>query len=406
MLLQLAYRNILRNKRRSLLTVSAMVFSSSMLLLALGVSAGKMGDMLASATEQYHGHLVLSRTGYQPQRDMYAHFAPEDGMIRRILEHPGVRGVSPRLRAFGLLSQDTSTIPVEALGIRPEAEATVTTLQQCIVRGAGFDSSGNGCLLGTGMARKLNVAPGDAIAFVTRGADGSIGNDLLTVKGIFETGNTRNDNQLVLTELPWLQQVTALDSQIHELAIAVRAPMQAAGLARQMRDDFGNDYTLQDWSVFLPEIRDAIIISHVSNSIIMAIFYMATALCIFNTFYMSVMERTREFGVLLALGMRPGQLRAMVLCETLLLGGTAVLAGMALGFCMNWYMQDIGVDLSGHVSPISYGGGTILPRVRAVIEPVRQTGAALMLLLVCPVAGFVPANMAARCVPIKALRGE
>ena len=132
--------------------------------------------------------------------------------------------------------------------------------------------------------------------------------------------------------------------------------MAASALAGTLHRILGGNYDVQDWSVLLPEIRDAIVISHVSNTIIMTIFYLATALCIFNTFYMSVMERTREFGVLLSMGMRPWQLRSMVLMETLLLGGTAVLLGGALGFCLNWYMQEVGVDLSGHVSPISYGG--------------------------------------------------
>lgn len=408
MLLNLAFRNILRNRRRSLLTASAMAFSSAMLLLALGVSAGRLGDMLASATEQYHGHVVLSGRGYQPERDLYVHFRP-DTVLSKLAPggaaaDPEVRGVSPRLRAFGLLSHDQTTLPVEALGVQPDAERMVTTLQDPLVRGRPFAAEGNGCLLGATLADRLGVQPGDTLAFVTRGADGSLGNDLLTLSGVFATGNERNDSALLLVPLPWLQQVAVLPGQVHELAVSVRQPLEAPVLAQTLQTEVGDGFAVQDWTAFLPEIRDAIVISHVSNGIIMAVFYLATALGIFNTFYMSVMERTHEFGVLMALGMSPWRVRRLILLETFLLGSFSVLLGLALGFGFNWYLQRVGIDLSGHISPISYGGGTILPRVHSVIEPLPQVLSGLALLLVCILSGFVPADLAARRVPVSAIR--
>jgi ABC-type lipoprotein release transport system permease subunit len=295
---------------------------------------------------------------------------------------------------------------VEILGLNPEQENTVTTLQEKIVTGHGFDPGGNGVLIGQKLADKLGAGPGDILAFVTSGSDGSIANDLLVVKGIFSTGNIRNDTALVLVKLKWLQTLLVLPDRVHEFAIRVQDPMQAGTLAGKFQAALDNGFEALDWQMFLPEIRDAIAISHVSNLIIMIIFYLATGLCVFNTFYMSVMERSREFGILMALGTRPWQIRRMVLTETALMGGISVVFGMALGFCMNLYLQNVGIDLSGHVAPITYAGGTILPVVHAVIEPVPQILAALLLLLVCLVAGFFPANKAATLAPVEAIRGD
>lgn len=405
-LIRLAFRNIWRNKRRSALTISAMVVSSAMLLLAIGVSAGKMHDMLASATEQYCGHLVVSGVGYQADRSMYRHFAPEPALLERIEEHADIQGVSPRLQGCGLISFGQSSLPVEALGVDPVREKDVTTLQDSLTSGAGLGREDNGVLLGSGLAEKLGVRPGDELVFVAGASDGSIGNGLLVVKGIFFTGNERNDNELIMVKLQWLQDLFVLPGAVHTLAVKVRHPMQASVLATELRTALGNTFEVQDWSVFLPEIRDAIAISHVTNTVIMIIFYLATGLCVFNTFYMSVMERSYEFGLLMALGTRPRQIRMMVLLESFMMGGMSVLSGIALGFAINLYMKNVGIDLSGHISSITYAGGTILPRVHSEIDPGYQMMAATLLLLVCLAAGFLPANRAANMHPVQAMRGD
>lgn len=402
----LAIRNICRNKRRSFLTISAMVLSSAMLLLAMGISAGKMQDMLASATDQYYGHIIISAKGYQKNHSMFKNFGISPELLNKISNHKDIKGCSPRLRGFGLLCREERSLPVEALGIIPDLEKKVTVLQDSIINGSGFDQENNGVLIGEGLAEKLKVRPGSELAFVTSAGDGSIGNGLLIVNGIFKTGNFRNDNQLILVKMNWLQNIMVLDGAAHSLAISVYDPMQAGKTAAGLQTALGEKFEIQDWSTFLPEIRDAIAISYVTNVIVMIIFYLATGLGIFNTFYMSVMERSYEFGVLMALGTRPMQIRMLVLMETFFMGLIAVVLGIGLGLCLNIYMQKVGIDLSGHIAPITYGGGTILPRIHSVIEPWHQIPAASLLLLVCLAAGFFPANRAAKLNPVQVIRGD
>jgi len=406
LLARVALRNITRNKRRSFLTVSAMVMASSMLMVVLGFSAGKMNDMLVSATEQYHGHIVIAGEGYQDSQDFYTHFGESDIDDSRWKALDGVKGVSPRLRCFGLVSHDEITSSVEVLGVHPEQEAAVTSLQGSLVQGCGISGSQSGVIMGEGLARSLGVAPGDTLVFVTRAADGSIGNDLLELKGIFSTGNTRNDNALLLVNLEWLQDLLVLPGQVHELAVSVHEPLEASSVTASIAGLLPQGFEVQDWRDFLPEIRDAIVINHVSNGIIIAIMYFAAALCVFNTCYMSVMERSREFGIIMALGARPWSIRILVLLESLFMGCAAVGFGIVLGFLFNWYLQDVGIDLSGMISPITYGGGTIMPRIHSVIQPVDQILVALCLLAICPVAGFIPANKAASLTPVEVIRGE
>jgi len=406
MLWRLALRNIWRNRRRTLLTLSAMIISSALLILALGIFSGMLRDMLASATEQYFGHLVISATGYQDNRDLYDNFTV-DRQLQDLLQDRRILGFSKRLRNFGLLSFQRNSAPAELLGVAPKQEQTVTSLQEHLVAGHYLQAGeANGALLGEGLARRLGVMPGDQLVFVTQAADGSIGNDLLQVSGIFATGDQVHDNSLVLVPLPWLQQLLVLPDRLHEIAIKIAEPLQAATIARQLEPRLPAGLEIHDWGALLPEMREVVASFDVSRLIIVTILYIATGLGILNTFFMSVIERTREFGVLMAVGMRPGQVRLLVLLETLVMGGLALVCGAILGISLSLYMQQVGIDLSGTMTPITYAGGTILPRLHAVLKTGNILLPSFALLLISLLAGFLPANRAARMQPVVAIREE
>ena len=407
MLITLAFRNLWRNRRRTLLTLSAMVVSASLLILALGVFSGMFKDMLASATEQYYGHMVLAHPDYHLRRDLFSHMPVEIVDQPPLNQSLEIKGKSPRLRGFGLLSHLETSQPVELLGIVPELEQQVTSLQQQITAGHyPTETDRNGALIGQGLARKMKVQTGDELVFVTQAADGSIGNDLLIISGIFATGDSRHDNNLVLVPLPWLQQVLVLPGRIHEVAMVVANPMIAAQVADRINPLLPENIEILDWGDLLPEMSEVIAAYDVSRMIIVTILYLATGLGILNTFFMSVMERTREFGILMAQGMRPWAIRSLVLLETAMLAGIALAIGLLLGAAMTLYMQQIGIDLTGYITPVTYAGGTILPRLHAVFESGNFLVPAGMLLLISLLAGFLPANRAARLDPVAAVREE
>ena len=314
MLTSLAFRNLWRNRRRTLLTLSAMVVSAALLILALGIFSGMMDDMLATTTGLYHGHLVVATPDYHARRDLHANLPASAVDLPALSGLRGVRGLSPRLRAFGLLSSEENSQPVELLGIDPQREAQVTTLHSKLVAGNPLsDDAAGAVVIGTALAKKLGVGIGGEVVVVTQAADGSIGNDLLTVRGIFTTGDSRYDSRLALTSLSWLQQLLVLDGRIHEVVIALDDPMQAFAAARQLNAALPDGITARDWGELLPEMREAIASFDVSRMIVVGILYFATGLGILNTCFMSVMERTREFGLLLASGMRPWGIRRLVL---------------------------------------------------------------------------------------------
>jgi len=407
MLTALAFRNLWRNRRRTLLTLSAMVVSAALLILSLGVFSGMIDDMLRTTTRLYHGHLVLATPAYHAHRDLHAVLAETAADQAALAGIDGLLGSTPRLRAFGLLSAAASSQPVEILGVDPAREPLVTNLHQQLVAGRYLRPGEAGAVvIGSVLAKKLGAAVGSEVVVVTQAADGSIGNDLLTVCGIFTTGDSRHDGRLAVTPLPWLQQLLVLDGRIHEVTLAIAEPLEAFAAADRLNAELPAGIEARDWGDLLPEMREVIASFDVSRMIVVGILYFATALGILNTCFMSVMERTREFGLLLAAGMRPWGIRRLVLLETLFLGLLGSALGLLGGLLLTWYMQAVGIDLSGTITPITYAGSTILPRLRAVFDLANFLVPAGMLIVIALLAGFLPANRAARLDPVAALREE
>ena len=407
MLLRLASRNLWRNRRRTLLTLSAMVVSLALLTLSLGVFSGMLVDILSSTTEQYHGHLVINADGYLDDRDMYRNFPDDPELFSKLQQDPAVRGFSPRIRGFGLVSHAQSSYPAELLGIHPQLEKNVTNLHTKLMAGEfPTDEDAEGAVLGSGLAKKLGVEPGDELVFVTQAADGSIGNDLLIVRAIFRTGHSGHDNSLVLVPQRWLQQTMALEGKLHEIALAVTDPLLAAEDAARLSPLLPEGLVATDWGALLPEMREAIASFDVSRFIFVIILYFATGLGILNTVFMSVMERTREFGILMALGMRPLQIRLIVLLECLLLGLIGTALGLVIGLLLSSYMAMVGIDLSAWITPVTYAGGTIQPRLKAIFEQRNFIDPAYLLLLISLLAGFLPARRAARLQPVVAIKED
>lgn len=153
-------------------------------------------------------------------------------------------------------------------------------------------------------------------------------------------------------------------------------------------------------------MREVIASYDISRLIMVFILYFATALGILNIFFMSVLERTREFGILMALGMRPWQIRTLILTETAAMGVISLVFGLGLGLGLTLYMQQVGIDLSSWIPPVTNAGGTILPRLSAELQWANLLLPAGLLLLICLLAGFLPANRAARLRPVAAIREE
>lgn len=407
MLFKLGYRNLWRNRRRTLLTLSAMALATTILILFLGMFSGMMRDMLLNATDLYHGHARLSAEGYVDTRG-FELTLDEDGLVETIRQTPAVAGAAGRVRAFILLSsgegEGSQTHPAELLGISPAEESTVTLLHKRVTRGRYLDPHRDeDIVLGSGLARRLSVEVGGELVMMGQRLDGSIASALYHVAGIIETGDSIRDSGLALVNRGALQREIEAYDRLHEVVIALEQPLEAPFWVNTVPLQLdGNE--LHSWHDFLPVMAQYLDMTKAAEWVMAAIFYFAVFLVSVNTMQMSFFERTREFGVMNAIGMRPGRLSRLILLEGSLLGGLAAIVGGLFGLGLTLLLQHYPLDFTATMSGVNMGGSVWEPRFGAYLQVGNILRPMVMMFLLGIVIALVPAFRLRRLQPVEALR--
>lgn len=365
--LRIAYRNLRRHRRRTQLTMSAMILANALLIFSLSMNDGLIWDIINSSTEVIPGHLTLAAPGYLERPTLHAAI-PEDPAFRESLRRrPGVRGVCGRVSCFALLScgKDTAcrTLPAEILGIDPREELSVSRLPRSVAEGIFLpDPSTRGILLGKGLARNLEAKVGSEIVLMGQAADGSMAAEVFQLFGIFDTGDTLRDSALALVGRKTAQELFCLDGKIHTWRVFLRQPL-AAEEAAATWVPAGGPIEATSWQKLLPQMAAILKFLGIIQVIIMVIFYSAVFLVSSNTMYMAFLERTREFAIIRAIGLSPRRLARLLLLEGMLLSGVSAVLGTGLGYAIAVSLSWWPIDLSPFFSTLSYCGSSLQPRL-------------------------------------------
>ncbi len=408
-LLRVGWRNLWRNPRRTAITALAMATGMIMLSFVLSIMAGMKRDMIDQGTGLMLGHLQVHSVDYRPDRSIYD-VIPTDGRLLadQLLDRDSVFGAAPRVSSFGLMSSGNKSLGVEIVGIDRDAESQVTTLGRKMTRGNLPARGQKRIALGHLAATTLGVDLGGEIVLITQAADGSLGNDLYEVAGVFRTGLDLVDGSMAVLDLGAAQELLAMSAdQVHEIAVRVTTPAEARAVAKAIQTDLGNDrLEVAPWQVLAPELSAWIAMSDGWLWIMYAIVFALAAISVLNTMLMAVFERLREFGVLAAVGMKPASIVGMVIVEVIALACVSLLLAVALGVPLIHYMVETGLDLSSMTGGFSLSGVAVGPIIRGDwVLP--EFGVAGILLVMCAaLAGLYPATRAARADPAQLTRGE
>ena len=367
LLARLSWRNLWRNRRRTLLTMSAMGFATAIVILTLSIYDGMFQDMIESAT-LYQGQVKVQAKGYFENSRTDLTMAA-DHVRETLLADSEVKGVAGRVRTFALLSSgegdSSSTQPAEILGIDPAEERGVSGFDRRVVNGRFLSASDTkDMVLGRSLALRLDARPGDEVVAMGQDTYGSVAADVFRVVGLIDTGDPIRDSSLALVGRRTLQNLLVLDGSFHQWIITLKHPDAALRFSERIGARFAGAEVLP-WNRFLPLLNDLLGLTKVSRFIFAIIFYFAVILVTVNTMYMALIERMHEFAVMNAIGLRPVRLSTMVVLEALFMSSIAAVAGGILGSLGGWYLQGHPVDLSGFMESITYAESTIQPRIRA-----------------------------------------
>jgi len=410
-ILTLAWRNLWRNSKRSWITISAVGTALIFLMAMAGLLAGLATQMLANGTGLILGHLQIHHTDYLPDRSLYDWIGSEEFDLDRFLSElrarEDIREAAPRVNGFGLISTGERTFGAQIVGVDPETETNVTRLLGSLAEGRPSAAGNRELVLGKILARTLHARPGTEVAVVTQAADGSIGNDLYRVVGIFDAGVAYLDRSLVLADWRDIQELLALESwQVHEIALTTGSPNDADKVAERLNRSglLPPDSQAESWLELVPQLREYLQMAGGAGWFLVSLVGVFAAFGTLNTMMMAVFERTREIGTLSALGMVPVRILMVLLLESILLGIIGLAVGFVGGAALMAYLSRQGLDLTRWMQEISMMGSRMDPILKAEWVWDQFAVSAVGLMVAVILATLIPAVHAARLDPVKALQ--
>jgi ABC-type lipoprotein release transport system permease subunit len=410
MLVRLGWRNLWRNTRRSLITVAGLGFAFGFLIVLIGFSRGLSLQLLRNGTELMVGHIQVHDAQYLPDRVLYNTIGGRDGtdwraLIARLRQHRAVRQAAPRVYTFGLLSTGARSAGGQLVGVDPAAEQGLNRLFAPDI--VASLSSPHAIAIGERLALDIGATVGDEVAVIAPASDGTQGNELFHLTAIVRTGLPALDRSIALTRLDDAQSLLALDpDRIHEIAVAVGDPLDAAGVAAELARTAGlpAHTVVQGWRELLPQLSTYIDFVRAINAFIIGLIVLFSSMGVLNTMAMATFERVHEFGMLNAIGMKPSAIIASVLLESLFLVSLGLAGGLGFGVVLMAYLTTRGLNLTWLTGELAMFQSRLDPVVKGVWDWQTIPWAALCLAVATVAAAYWPSRRATRVDPVEALQ--
>jgi len=348
--LRLAWRTLWRHKRRTWLTTMAMIFSNVLLVFMISLQFGSYDMMINNTLQAFSGHIQVQHVGYNDNpklRRSIPAVVPLALKLRSTL--PGAR-IAARGAAYALVSSEKRSLGVQIIGVEPEHEPTVSTLPGLVKKGRFLqDSFAAEIVIGSTLARNLKVSVGDELTLLGSGRDGSFAAGVVTITGIFDSGSSDLDRNLAEVPLHYFQDTFAMRDHGNSIVVAVDelGAVSAALAAIENKIEGEDGLTALDWPQLHPGLKQAIQADLSSAWFMYGLLIILVAFSVLNTQLMSVLERTREFGVITALGIKPRKLASLVMLETTLMALLGLVIGLAIGWMIASYLNTTGFHYPG-----------------------------------------------------------
>jgi len=402
--LHLAWRNLWRNPWRTAIVLTAVAVGIAGVVLSMAINNGLVLQMVQNAIATEVGHLQIHATGFD--RNPVVRVRLKDGgdaseAVLRSL--PEVRAWAPRVTSEGLIFSPRASVGVRVVGIDPAKEATVSILARSIVAGRYLDADGTAkrILIGATLARRLHIGVGDKVVVSVQDLSGDLTGEAFRIAGLFRTPSLEFDRGTVFMRLDESQRLFGLGDAVSEVVIIARERAMIPVIRDALRRRLGDAVEVQTWEELRPMLLQTVEIFDSVGWYVYAAIFVAMVFGIANVLLMAVYERIREIGILMAIGMRPRRLLAMILTESIILTtlGLALGYGTAVGAVAA--LHD-GIDLSFWARGLTaVGVGTrIVPVIRSY-DVVIPIGIAVLTALA---ASLWPALRAARLRPAEAIR--
>jgi len=348
MLFKLAWRNIWRNKRRTLITAASVLFALLFALVMRSMQIGTYGKMISNLVQAYTGYIQVQETGYWDKKDINHTFRLSDTLLQEISSVKNVSATVPRLEYFALASFGLQTKGSILVGTNPEKEERFTNLTKWLLKGKYLTPGDSGVLIASKLANYLKINVGDTLVLLGQGYHGISAAGKFPVRGILHFPSPDLDGQMIYMTLRMSQWFFSAENQVTSLSINLHDP-ESLSETKKSIDELIKSHNLvtMRWEEMLVETVQHIKADNASGLIMLAILYLVVAFGVFGTVVMMTSERTREFGIMISIGMKKTKLAMVALFEMLMIGTLGILSGIVISLPIIGYY---------HLNPIYYGG--------------------------------------------------
>ena len=402
MILKIAFRNIFRQKRRTILTALAMIVGFTLLSVTIGLSDGAYGNIITMFTRNRTGHIQVHRAGYLDKPSLYETIDGYAAIGETIQGTAGVDAWTPRVYAAGLGSIGEKSTAVQVIGVDVAREIQATRFDQKMIEGSVLaETASHEAVIGKGLAKILSGTVGSEIVIFSQGADGSLANDVYKIVGIAESGDDVTNRVACYLHIEDAQELFVLEGRIHEIVVIISNINQVSKVTDAIKARLNNStLDVAPWQVVAKSFYRAMKVDQQGDAIARWVIMLIVAIGVLNTVLMSVLERTREYGVLKAVGTKPTQIFWLVICEVVIIAIGSIAVGALLGVLANYLLSIYGIT---YPEEITYGGMKIKTlyaevNARCLIIP------AITVMLSATIVSLFPAIKAARIMPAKAMR--
>ena len=400
MLFAIAWRNIIRNWRRSLLTVMGAALGLAALLFLWGFNDGSHNRMMRNIQESIVGSIQVHKDGFF-KKPRLKDYLDEPERIAKLMLENGAPNATLRLRTFALLAGDNTSQGAMLLGIDPVREGEVTVLPSKITQGRFFrPDEGFSCIIGATAAKNLEVKLGDSIVVLTQDRYDSLSADRCELVGIIESGEMGVDRGMAMVPIGPLQQMLSMQGKANEVVTLVGED-QIEDITASLKSSLGKGIEVLRWYDMYPVMKEWVRLDNAFYYIFLSIVLLIVSAGILNTVLMSMLERTHEFGVMMGLGAKRMQIASMVFIESMLLGVAGVVAGLVLGLSLVTYFGEVGIDLSAEMDTAQRF--YIDPVIYAEIDLDHLLITVVAVLLSNVAAAMYPAFRASKLEPVEAI---
>ncbi len=403
LLLKLAFLNIGRNPRRSVITILAVGVGLAALIFLWSFSDGTNEQMRENVIRLLTGHIQIHAPAYQNSLSPELTLENREALVKQLEASPHVLATSERVKCEALIGTSEKSRGVILTGIDPQREIKVTELKKYIKDGE-FLSGGEKreVIIGDRLADKVELKVGDKAVVMTQAMDGTLSGFSYYVKGIFHTGSQTLDEVSAFISLSSGQELLALGSETHELVIRLDRRKSIPAFLKQLENSLqANAYDVSTWDEIVPEVEQWAKWSEAIIRTILVAVMIVIGVSIMNTVLMSVFERTRELGVMMAIGTSPGRVIRLILLETFILELFGIALGLFLGYLVTIYFSHVGIAFPELERAFSRSYMSTVTYTRIELFHVVQS--VITLFLLTSFIGLYPAWKAGRMEPIKAI---